>query len=126
MKILIEGVTYPIEELQKIFDDPKFYKQNGVDGVITSVGYYHSFEKNSLVFMLPKVFMKDGADTIFSCTTEELINLIDKVSVKHKEQYNWVRQLSIYFYKSLIEFKKRYTDTSIIHETETFELNTNL
>lgn len=126
MKILIEGVTYPIEELQKIFDDPKFYKQNGFDGVITSVGYYHSFEKNSLVFMLPKVFMKDGTDTIFDCTTDELIDLIDKVSVKHKEQYNWVRQLSIYFYNSLIEFKKRYTDTSIIHETETFELNTNL
>lgn len=126
MKILIEGVTYPIEELQKIFEDPKFYKQNGFEGSITSVGYYHSFEKNSLIFMLPKVFMKDGADTIFGCNTEELINLIDQVSVKHKTQYNWVRQLSVYFYNSLIEFKKRYANTSIIHETETFELNTNL
>lgn len=126
MKILVEGVTYPIEELQKIFGDPKFYKQNGLEGAITSVGYYHSFEKNSLVFMLPKVFMKDGTDTIFGCTTAELINLIDEVSVKHKAQYNWVRQLSVYFYNSLIEFKKRYNDTYIIHETETFELNTNL
>lgn len=126
MKILIEGVTYPIEQLQKVFDDPKFYKQNGLQGVVNSVGYYHSFEKNNLVFMLPKVFIKDGLDTIFGYTTAELINLIDEVSVKHKVQYNWVRQLSVYFYNSLIEFRKRYADTSIIHETETFELNTNL
>ncbi|SEB01427.1 hypothetical protein SAMN05443667_11554 [Flavobacterium gillisiae] len=126
MQILIEGEIYPIELLQKVFDDPKFYKQNGFDGMITSVGYYHSFEKNSLVFMLPKVFMKDGTETIFGCNKEVLIDLIKNQSIKHKTQYNWVRQLSVHFYNSLIEFKKRYNDTSIIHNTETFELNTNL
>jgi len=56
MKILIENETYPIEILEDLFDDPKFYKQNGSEGTITSVGYYHSFDKNTLVFMLPKVF----------------------------------------------------------------------
>lgn len=126
MNILIENETYPIELLQKVFDDPKFYKQNGSDGIVMSVGYYHSFEKNSLVFMLPKVFMAEDQKTVFGCTKEELINLIDQESVKHKSQYNWVRQLSIHFYNSLIEFRKRYNYTSIIHETETFELNTNL
>ena len=45
MKILIENETYPIEILAELFDDPKFYKQNGSEGTITSVGYYHSFEK---------------------------------------------------------------------------------
>lgn len=126
MNILIENETYSIELLQKVFDDPKFYKQNGSDGIVMSVGYYHSFEKNSLVFMLPKVFMAEDQKTVFGCTKEELINLIDQESVKHKSQYNWVRQLSIHFYNSLIEFRKRYNHTSIIHETETFELNTNL
>jgi hypothetical protein len=126
MKILIENEIYPIDLLQKVFDDPKFYKQNGLDGTITSVGYYHSFEKNSLVFMLPKVFMKDKGKTVFDCEKNELVDLIKNESIKHKTQYNWVRQLSIHFYNSLTEFKKRYTDTSIIHNTETFELNTNL
>lgn len=126
MNILIENESYPIESLQKVFDDPKFYKQNGSDGIITSVGYYHSFEKNSLVFMLPKVFMAEDKKTVFNCTKEELIDLIKQESVKHKTQYNWVRQLSVHFYNSLIEFKKRYNNTSIIHESETFELNTNL
>ena len=126
MKILIENEIYPIEILQEVFDDPKFYKQNGLDGIITSVGYYHSFEKNSLVFMLPKVFMKDKDKTVFGCKKNELVDLITNESIKHKTQYNWVRQLSVHFYNSLTEFKKRNNDTSIIHNTETFELNTNI
>ncbi|WP_430399089.1 hypothetical protein [Flavobacterium sp.] len=126
MKILIENEIYPIDLLQEVFDDPKFYKQNGLDGTITSVGYYHSFEKNSLVFMLPKVFMRDKDKTVFGCEKSDLVDLIKNESIKHKTQNNWVRQLSVHFYNSLTEFKKRYTDTSIIHNTETFELNTNL
>lgn len=126
MKILIENEIYPVELLQGLFDDPKFYKQNGLNGIITSVGYYHSFEKNSLVFMLPKVFMRDKDKTVFDYEKIELIDLIKNESVKHKTQYNWVRQLSIHFYNSLSEFRKRSKDTSIIHNTETFELNTNL
>jgi hypothetical protein len=126
MKILIENETYPIEILAELFDDPKFYKQNGSEGTITSVGYYHSFEKNNLVFMLPKVFMGDAMNTVFNCSKDELVNLIQNDSFKHKTQYNWIRQLTIYFYNSLHEFKRRYNDTSIIHDTETFELNTNI
>lgn len=126
MKILLENEIYPIDLLQEVFDDPKFYKQNGLEGTITSVGYYHSFEKNSLVFMLPKVFMAEDKETVFDCSKEELVDLIDNESIKHKTQYNWVRQLSVHFYNSLTEFKKRYTNTSIVHNTETFELNTNL
>lgn len=126
MKILIENEIYPIDLLQEVFDDPKFYKQNGLEGTITSVGYYHSFEKNSLVFMLPKVFMAEDKKTVFDCSKEELIDLIENESVKHKTQYNWVRQLSVHFYNSLTEFRKRFNQTAIIHNTETFELNTNL
>jgi hypothetical protein len=126
MKILIENEIYPIELLQEVFDDPKFYKQNGLDGTITSVGYYHSFDKNTLVFMLPKVFMKEKDKTVFGCTKKELIDLILNESIKHKTKYNWVRRLSVHFYNSLNEFRKRYDDTSIIHNNETFELNTNL
>jgi len=127
MKILIENEAYPIELLEEIFDDPKFYKQNNaLDGIITSVGYYHSFEKNSLVFMLPKVFMKDKDNTVFGYEKIDLVDLIKNESIKHKTQYNWVRQLSIHFYNSLHEFRKRSKNTSIVRNAETFELNTNL
>lgn len=126
MQILIEGEYYPTEKLESLFDDPKFYKVNGQEGTITSVGYYHSFSKNSLVFMLPKVFMEGDNQTVFKCNKEVLIDLIANESVKHKTEYNWVRQLSVYFYNSLIEYRRRRQQSSIIHDTETFELNTNL
>lgn len=125
MKILVEGISYPVEQLQNIFEDPKFYIQNGLEGKITSVGYYHSFEKNTLVFMLPKVIMRDGTQTVFGCSVGELHDLTGDFSIKHKVQFNWIRQLSVYFYKSLIEFRKRFNETSIIHTTQTFDFNSN-
>ena len=127
MKILIEEESYPIKILQNIFEDPKFYIQNGLEGKITSVGYYHSFKKNKneLVYMLPKVFMIDSNMSIFNKTTSELLELDSLQNIKHDKQYNWIRQSSIYFYNSLLEYRKRITDTGI-NKDQTFELNTNI
>jgi len=125
MKILIEGEYYPIKTLQNIFEDPKFYIQNGLEGKITSVGYYHSFEKNELVYMLPKVFMIDNKMSIFNKTTSDLLELDNIQNIKHDKQYNWIRQSSIYFYNSLLEYRKRISDTGI-NKNQTFELNTNI
>lgn len=126
MKILIEGAYYPITTLQKIFDDPKFYTQIGLEGKIMSVGYYHSFEKNELVYMLPKVFMTDDINSVFGKTKDELLELDSIKNIKHDLQYNWIRQSSLYFYNSLLEYRKRVTDSQIVNKTERFELNTNL
>lgn len=43
MHILIEGETYPVEDLEKYFDDATFYNQDGGNASISAVGYYHSF-----------------------------------------------------------------------------------
>ncbi|MDF4201809.1 hypothetical protein PXD56_02510 [Maribacter sp. SA7] len=126
MKILIEGAYYPILTLQKIFDDPKFYTQNGLEGKIISVGYYHSFEKNELIYMLPKVFMIDDINSIFGKNKEELLELNSLKNIKHDIQFNWIRQSSLYFYNSLLEYRKRITDSQIVNKSERFELNTNL
>ena len=75
MKILIEGANYPITTLQNIFDDTKFYNQKNSEGTVTSVGYYYSFEKNELIYMLPKVFMVDEDNSIFGKTKGELLEL---------------------------------------------------
>jgi hypothetical protein len=126
MKILIEGEDYSIENLNTVFDNPKFYNQNGSDGKIISVGYYHSFEKKELVYMLPKVFMKDNQETVFGISKDELFDFENSVSFKHNEEYKWIRQLLVYFYNSLTEYKRRIKDTSIIESTFALELNTNL
>jgi len=127
MKILIEGEKYSILELETVLDDPKFYSQKGIDGTINSVGYYHSFEKNELVYMLPKVFMKDDdGNTIFGISKKELFNFQADETFKHKEEYRWIRQLVIYFYNSLKEYKRRYSENIIIETSHSFELNSNL
>ncbi|HLP64188.1 hypothetical protein [Flavobacterium sp.] len=126
MKILIEGEDYSIDNLISVFDDPKFYNQNGNVGKIISVGYYHSFEKKELVYMFPKVFMKDNQETVFGISKDELFDFENSESFKHNEEYKWIRQLLVYFYNSLTEYKRRIKDTSIIESSLTYELNTNL
>lgn len=126
MKILIEGENYPIEILNQVFDDPKFYTQNGILGKITSVGYYHSYENKELVYMLPKVFMQDSEKTVFNISKEALFDFKNYESFKHKEEYNWIRQLLILFYKSLTEYQRRIKDTSIVDSSFTYEMNSNL
>ncbi len=125
MKILIEGEKYEISSLLKVFDDPKFYSQSGSYGTINYVGYYHSFSKNELVYLLPKVFIQDGL--VFGKYSASLLFEEEiSVAIKHAEEYNWARQLLVYFYNSLVEFKKRYADNKIIEVSQTFELNSNL
>lgn len=126
MKLLIEEQEYPVKQLEDLFDDFKFYKQTGNKGVIKSVGYYHSYKNNELVFMLPKVFMKDGTTTIFDKSPDELYDALKDTSVKHDQDLQWLRELSIYFYNSLIEYNRRWEKNSLLNPSKTFELNTNI
>ena len=126
MKILIEGEKYSMELLQDLFDDPKFYHQENQEGVILSVGYYHSYERGELVYMLPKVFMADSQETVFRITKNDLLDLERSETFKHKDEYNWIRLVSVYFYNSLLEFRNRNKATSIVQSSLSFNLNTNI
>ena len=108
MNILIEGEDYSIDQLHTVFDDPKFYNQNGNVGKIISVGYYHSFEKKKLVYMLPKVFMLDTEnETVFGLTKDQLFEINKADSFKHNQNNQWIRQTLVFFYNSLLEYKRR-------------------
>ncbi|MCD8431740.1 hypothetical protein LNJ05_03090 [Tenacibaculum finnmarkense genomovar ulcerans] len=126
MKILIEGEKYKIEQLTAIFDDPKFYHQEGKYATILSVGYYHSYEKGELIYMLPKVFMAGSGQTVFKIDKDQLFDLENTETFKHKDEYNWIRQISVYFYNSLIEFKRRNKFSTIVQSSLTSNLNSNL
>ena len=127
MKILVEGEKYKLEQLTDIFDDPKFYHQSdNQEGTILSVGYYHSYEKGELIYMLPKVFMAGNGKTVFNIDKDELYYLDKIETFKHKEEYNWIRQISVYFYNSLLEFKRRNKDSQIVQSSLSANLNTNL
>jgi len=126
MKILIEGQYYPIDILRDIFEDPKFYQQKNNEGKIISVGYYHSFARKELVYMLPKVYMTDGEQTIFGINKEDLLLIGVPKNVKHRQDFNWIRQSTVYFYNSLIEYRRRINNALIVNSSVTFDLNTNL
>ena len=126
MKILIEGERYRLEQVRGVFDDPKFYHQEGQEAVILSVGYYHSYERGELIYMLPKVFMLDKEITVFGINKDDLFNLESTETFKHKEDYNWIRQISVYFYNSLLEFKRRNTDSIVVQNSLLANLNTNI
>ena len=127
MNILIEGEDYSIDQLNKVFDDPKFYNQNGNIGKIISVGYYHSFEKKKLVYMLPKVFMLETQNhTVFGLTKDELFECENLDSFKHNQSNQWIRQTLVFFYNSLLEYKRRIKNSQLIESSLTYELNSNL
>lgn len=126
MKILIEGERYPISILKSIFDDPKFYHQDGQEGIILSVGYYHCYDNSELIYMLPKVFMMNTNETVFGITKDELFNLDNNTTFKHKSEFSWIRQISVYFYNSLLEFRRRNKTSSIVQSSLSANLNSNL
>ncbi len=126
MKILIEGEKYPLALIKGIFDDSKFYRQENQEATILSVGYYHSYATGELVYMLPKVFMVDDQNTVFGIHKDSLLDVKNTTAFKHKEAYNWVRQMSVYFYNSLIEFKRRNKLSTIAQRSLSADLNTNL
>jgi hypothetical protein len=151
MRILIEGQSYLVENLKEDFNDSSFYTTKGESGVLNSVGYYYSAEKNKVVYMLPKVFMKpedlsspssednenkcqwENKYTIFKDSNNNNLSLkdlyfLDKLegSIKHESKFEWIRHITISFYKSLIEFKRRNSNTTILNNGTTIELNTNI
>lgn len=126
MKILIEEEDYPIAWLENTFENTRFYRQEGEFGRINSVGYYHSYVKGTLVYMLPKVFMKNEKETVFGITKYELYQTQNHPIYKHKKEFDWIRQVSIYFYNGLKEFKRRNSHSTLIQNTQIAQLNTNL
>ncbi|WP_394125037.1 hypothetical protein [Psychrobacter nivimaris] len=126
MKVLIEGETYPVECLESLLDDSSFYTQNGSEGTIKSVGYYYSEEKKALVYMLPKVFMREASSTVFGISEQELVDFASGDTWKHDARHQWIRQLIIYFYNSLKEFQRRHEDSILLEKNDQILLNSNI
>lgn len=126
MKILIEGEAYPLLLLEEVLEDTSFYTQDNSKGTITTVGYYYSSKKKSLVYMLPKVFMRENGNTVFDIDVLELVNIDSNDTFKHDDKDQWVRQLLVYFYNSLKEFKRRHNESILLNKSDQILLNSNI
>ncbi len=123
MRIFIEGESYSIDILKPVFGD-KFYMPNGINGVIDNVGYYHSID-NEVIYLLPKVFI-DTKGLILNKYHKNLFveNKIDDV-IESPDELNWLKQFLIIFYKGLIEYRERYSN-SIESKGDVLQLSTSL
>ena len=127
MYVLIEEEAYPLDLLESIFDDASFYTINkSNEGIIKNVGYYYSDIKRTLVYMLPKVFMMDNGETVFKLNKVDLANIRHIDNITYDSTYQWVRQLTIYFYNSLKEFKHRHTQSTLVSKSPHTLLNSNI
>ncbi|UXD71385.1 hypothetical protein MUK51_08830 [Sphingobacterium faecium] len=108
--------------MEKLFGSSQFYSSHGYEGIIKNVGYYHNLENNELIFMLPKVFMEDEKKTVFNLTIDELIYCINDTSVVTDVKLSWVRNLTVFFYKSLVKFKLKFPDSALINYSPVFQL----
>ena len=123
MKILIEDEDYPIYLLKNLFDEKLLYIDNGELGRLKCTGFYHSVEKKEFIIILPKVFMRNHNLTVFDIDLESLAK--DSSSF-FSENNRWLNDFSIFYYKSLIEYKNRVSHTYLLSDNQTFNITTNI
>jgi hypothetical protein len=87
-------------------------------------GYYHSIN-NEVIYLLPKVFI-DTKGLILNKYAKKLFaeNKIDEV-IESPEELNWLKRFLIIFYKGLIEYRERYSNT-IQSKGDVLQLSTSL
>jgi hypothetical protein len=121
MRILIEGESYDVILLESLLGD-KFHSKNNDKGTIEQVGYFHS-KDNELIYLLPKVFIdKDGLVLNKYHKKDLALNTITEV-ITDITELNSIRKFLVVFYKSLIEYKNRYSET-LLGKEDVLQLNT--
>jgi hypothetical protein len=123
MRILIEGESYSLEILKTILGD-RFYSQNGNIGTIDHVGYYHNFE-NEIVYLLPKLFIDKDNKILNKYDKDEVSRYSIDDIIKSSSEVNWLKKFLILFYKGLIEYRERYSNT-LQYKENIFQLSTSL
>jgi hypothetical protein len=123
MRIFIEGESYSLDILKPVFGD-KFYSPNGLIGTIDNVGYYHSID-NEVIYLLPKVFIDTKGYFLNKYHKDELAKKkIDEI-IESPDELNWLKRFLIIFYKGLIEYRERYSNT-IQSKGDVLQLSTSL
>ena len=126
MKVFIEGEHYPLAILESI-KHAKFYKALGSEKAkITHVGYFYSFENKEVIYILPKVFIDTDKKVLSSFHKDELIDSSFDEKIKDKVQLVKFKYLLILFYRSLQEYKKRYSSNNLLKKDNTLTLDSNI
>lgn len=124
MRIFIEGENYSIDLLKQTFGE-KFYISKGAFGIINHVGYFHS-GNNEVIYLLPKIFIDSNGKLFGKYSKDNFSNSDINKQIESLEDLNWLNRFLIIFYKSIIEYRRRLGETSILVEGHFHLLNTSL
>lgn len=127
MKFFLEGSTYKTVTLQRyIGDDVLSVITNGSalapEQKVDCVGYCLSRDKNEHIFLLPKVFLKDGkAFGVEDIDTNHPIDYSDAFR-KRLKNAGWdegiVSELPLYLYLAIEKFRRESPENYIARNTE--------
>jgi hypothetical protein len=116
MRILIENYQYDYKDIKELA--PGLENQHDPEKKVTleRVGYFYSPEVNDCIFVLPKVVLEGPAkqEKVFGEIEPRDLILFDKCktiqSDDHKEQRDFIYNLSIWIYRAISVFKEHEYD----------------
>ena len=128
MKLLFETYPYPIERIRSVISS-HFYKENvnNMTASIHYVGYFYNYNEISpdSVFILPKVFLKNGKKPFgLDLSPEDLININNNSLPKNIRQT--IFELSTWLYRAILQFYLRNNDTSILEKSKIQDVISNI
>ena len=111
MDIFIEGYAYSKASIEKAFGDLRFCSFINGRNYIDHVGYYFSKVEKKLVYILPKVLIKDGKlfGTVDFCSNlkeAEVIQLDQEFNEGFLDVRETIKKFLPFFQSSLFRYKK--------------------
>lgn len=106
MKLLIEDFPYPAEKVRGLLGGDEPFETDGISR-ISKVGYYYNPSIKDCVFILPKVILDEGRDSVFGTFNPTDIIDIDQCFRDEKlsiEQRMFIFNLSTWIYRAIAEF----------------------
>lgn len=106
MKLLIEDFPYPADKVRGLLGGDGPFETDGISR-ISKVGYYYNPSIKDCVFILPKVILDEGKDTVFGTFNPTDIIDIDQSFRDEElsiEQRSFIFNLSTWIYRAIAEF----------------------
>lgn len=106
MKLLIEDFAYPADKVRGLLGGDEPYETDGFCR-IGKVGYFYNPSIRDCVFILPKVILDEGRNTVFSQFYPVDIIDVDQAFRDERmtlEQREFIYNLSTWIYRAIYEF----------------------
>lgn len=123
MRILIEGVPYPYDQVKELVPLSDTWGKVEKDVYMPYVGYYYNSTLGDCVFILPKVVLDENNKVFGKYEPQDIIHFKegetfkDSDESKAKAEERLIYTLSVWIYRAIVVYKNdKRNDTSIIYQ----------